>query len=214
MRLERFGFVFQFHFLLPELSVIDNVMLPMRQLGRLGGGRDALAAPTICSPRSASRSEARKVPGELSGGQRQRVGDRARARQRSAIRARRRADRRARFEERRRRVLDLPPPGGRGPHGRSSSPTTRRWRERPGGRSTSSTGGWRSRRSRSAQVQKATQVRVRRRAGRPGSPAAPRRRRSRERRRAVPASANLTSAGAARARMASETPTRIGGWMM
>jgi lipoprotein-releasing system ATP-binding protein len=72
MRLELFGFVFQFHFLLPELSVIDNVMLPMRQLGRLGRramrsrAGDLLAALGI-------ESEARKVPGELSGGQRQRA---------------------------------------------------------------------------------------------------------------------------------------------
>ena len=72
IRLELFGFVFQFHFLLPELSVIDNVMLPMRQLGRLGRAAmrsrtgDLLASLGI-------ESEARKVPGELSGGQRQRV---------------------------------------------------------------------------------------------------------------------------------------------
>ncbi len=72
MRLEHFGFVFQFHFLLPELSVIDNVMLPMRQLGRLGRGAMLSQASDLLASLGIE-SEARKIPGELSGGQRQRV---------------------------------------------------------------------------------------------------------------------------------------------
>ncbi len=72
MRLERFGFVFQFHFLLPELSVIDNVMLPMRQLGRLGAAAMRWRVDDLLVSLGIG-SEARKFPGELSGGQRRRA---------------------------------------------------------------------------------------------------------------------------------------------
>ena len=34
LRLTKVGFVFQFHFLLPEFSALENVMLPMQRLGR------------------------------------------------------------------------------------------------------------------------------------------------------------------------------------
>ena len=71
--LVQLGFVFQFHFLLPEFSALENVMLPMRALGRLSRRGDARRAPRDCSPRSALPSIANKRPDQLSGGQRQRV---------------------------------------------------------------------------------------------------------------------------------------------
>lgn len=72
LRLEWFGFVFQFHFLLPEFSVLDNILLPMRKLGRLSTGamqaRGMRLLEVLGMPETAS-----KLPSELSGGQRQRT---------------------------------------------------------------------------------------------------------------------------------------------
>jgi lipoprotein-releasing system ATP-binding protein len=72
LRLERLGFVFQFHFLLPEFTVLENVAIPMRRRGALD-----LAA---CNDRARTLLEdiglgdqVAKYPGQLSGGQRQRV---------------------------------------------------------------------------------------------------------------------------------------------
>jgi len=72
IRLKHFGFVFQFHFLLRELSVLDNVTLPMRQLGRLSTAATRARAFDLLSSLDMA-AEARKAPEELSGGQRQRV---------------------------------------------------------------------------------------------------------------------------------------------
>jgi lipoprotein-releasing system ATP-binding protein len=72
MRLTRCGFVFQFHFLLPEFSALDNVMLPMLTLGRLKPKEmheRAIALQTSLG----LGEQINKRPNELSGGQRQRV---------------------------------------------------------------------------------------------------------------------------------------------
>lgn len=72
LRLERFGFIFQFHFLLPELSALENVILPGRRLGRLelpacrDRGRALLDGLGLVD-------KGDMLPSRLSGGERQRV---------------------------------------------------------------------------------------------------------------------------------------------
>jgi lipoprotein-releasing system ATP-binding protein len=71
-RLSTLGFVFQFHFLLPEFSALENVMLPMKALGSLAdGARRERAAALLAS--LGLEEHASKRPDQLSGGQRQRV---------------------------------------------------------------------------------------------------------------------------------------------
>lgn len=72
IRLSSIGFVFQFHFLLPEFSVIDNVMVPMRRLGLLGRNEMQQRAGAILA-RLGLGDHMTKSPNQLSGGQRQRV---------------------------------------------------------------------------------------------------------------------------------------------
>jgi lipoprotein-releasing system ATP-binding protein len=72
LRLAAFGFVFQFHFLLPEFSVLDNVMLPMRQLGRLSRAAMRTRAMELLESLDMA-DQANKRPDALSGGQRQRT---------------------------------------------------------------------------------------------------------------------------------------------
>ena len=72
LRLERFGFVFQFHFLLPEFTALENVALPIRRLGRLGG-RAAQERALATLESMGLADQAHKTPDRMSGGQRQRV---------------------------------------------------------------------------------------------------------------------------------------------
>jgi lipoprotein-releasing system ATP-binding protein len=72
LRLVKLGFVFQFHFLLPEFSVLENVMVPMRKLGALGDAAMRERASAVLADLGLGDS-LKKRPDQLSGGQRQRV---------------------------------------------------------------------------------------------------------------------------------------------
>ena len=72
IRLERFGFVFQFHFLLPEFNALENVMMPIRRLGRLSLAESEARARELLGFMGLAE-KAEKSPDKLSGGERQRV---------------------------------------------------------------------------------------------------------------------------------------------
>jgi putative ABC transport system ATP-binding protein len=69
LRRERIGFIFQAFNLLPALSVVDNVTLPLR----LAGTRPKKGAVDEVLERVGLGDRQRSRPGELSGGQQQRV---------------------------------------------------------------------------------------------------------------------------------------------
>ncbi len=71
LRLERIGFVFQFGQLLPDLTAIDNVALPLLMNGI--GRRAATVRARKWLDRLDLADQATKVPGDMSGGQAQRV---------------------------------------------------------------------------------------------------------------------------------------------
>ncbi len=71
-RNEHIGFVFQFHFLLPEFSVIDNVMLPALKLGRKPKNVIRERAYELLKMLDVVGQEEKKAS-LLSGGQQQRV---------------------------------------------------------------------------------------------------------------------------------------------
>ncbi|QCI92440.1 ABC transporter ATP-binding protein [Novosphingobium sp. EMRT-2] len=72
IRLEHFGFVFQFHFLLPEFNALENVILPIRRLGKLSRAEAEMRARTLLADVGLGE-KVLKSPDKLSGGERQRV---------------------------------------------------------------------------------------------------------------------------------------------
>ncbi|MBM3490088.1 MAG: ABC transporter ATP-binding protein [Alphaproteobacteria bacterium] len=72
LRLAKLGFVFQFHFLLPEFSAAENVMVPLQRAGRLDSRAIAEWAAGLLAMLGLADA-ADKRPDQLSGGQRQRV---------------------------------------------------------------------------------------------------------------------------------------------
>lgn len=72
VRNEKIGFVFQFHYLLNEFSVLHNVMLPGLKLGKYSEKEVEHRAYEKLKVLGIE-NEARKLPNQLSGGQKQRV---------------------------------------------------------------------------------------------------------------------------------------------
>lgn len=72
LRLEQLGFVFQFHFLLPEFTARENVMIPMQKLARLSPGAQRIRATELLANFGLG-DFLNRLPDQLSGGQRQRV---------------------------------------------------------------------------------------------------------------------------------------------
>ena len=72
LRNENIGFVFQFHYLLNEYSVLKNVMLPGMKLGKFSN--EEIEHHAMEHLRTLDMQEqALKMPNQLSGGQKQRV---------------------------------------------------------------------------------------------------------------------------------------------
>jgi lipoprotein-releasing system ATP-binding protein len=71
IRLREIGFVYQFHHLLPELSALDNVALPLMIAGKPRREADARAASLLTDLGLAERLT--HQPARLSGGEQQRV---------------------------------------------------------------------------------------------------------------------------------------------
>lgn len=72
VRLAELGFVFQFHFLLPEFTALENVMLPMQKLGKLSA-QDIETRAKMLLENLGLAAQIHKLPKQLSGGQSQRI---------------------------------------------------------------------------------------------------------------------------------------------
>jgi len=72
LRSEKLGFVFQFHFLLPEFTVLENVMIPMLRRGLRSPPDCEEQARGVLTTMGLGELLSRR-PSQLSGGQQQRV---------------------------------------------------------------------------------------------------------------------------------------------
>jgi lipoprotein-releasing system ATP-binding protein len=73
LRAEQLGFVFQMHHLLPQLTVLENVMVPVLAKPRVADQAKALARAEALLARVGLAGEMAKRPAQLSGGERQRA---------------------------------------------------------------------------------------------------------------------------------------------
>lgn len=71
-RLQKLGFIFQFHFLLPEFTALENVMLPMQRLARHSAREQKEKASALLES-VGLKEQMHKLPKQMSGGQCQRV---------------------------------------------------------------------------------------------------------------------------------------------
>lgn len=70
LRNQQIGFVFQFHYLLPELTVLENVLLPAYKL-KIQNSKLEMAKELINEVGLADKLH--RLPGQISGGEQQRV---------------------------------------------------------------------------------------------------------------------------------------------
>ena len=69
---EHIGFVFQFHFLMQEFTALENVMMPMRKLGRLDEATMSARARALLGDVGLGE-KTHRLATQLSGGEQQRV---------------------------------------------------------------------------------------------------------------------------------------------
>lgn len=72
IRLAQMGFVFQFHFLLPEFTAAENILLPMKRLNKIAPQEMIKRAQALLDQLDLGDKHD-KIPKQLSGGQAQRV---------------------------------------------------------------------------------------------------------------------------------------------
>ena len=73
LRAEKIGFIFQSHYLLPQISVIENVILPTLAVNRKQNNSIIFDEAESLLTQVGLKKQAHKFPSQLSGGEKQRV---------------------------------------------------------------------------------------------------------------------------------------------